>query len=289
MSQIFIHHLPLLSRVERLEIGERREVEDWGDNPGIDSSLWLELLRLFISVQSLSVSKKLVRPIVSALGQLIDGMAIEVLPALRSLSLEGLEPHGPVREAVKSFVAARQLSDRHIDIQGWNPPSTLHWTLIPYDSQRSKGKLKFDFAREVDEIIISESDQRSSRPLTIPEWNKSASEPGLTEMVIHCPQLPDWPVYIARQSGLRCVDVFEAIHDTYSLVLTTVERSIHQSRIRDIERQFPHSLESGATKPVRRRDLLEGETLFLGLDWRGADSRYPAGCWCLNTGPLLVE
>jgi len=165
------------------------------------------------------------------------------------------------------------------------PPTTLHWKLLSFDPRRSKGKLKFDFAREVDEIILVEA-QRGPRPLSVPERNKSAgAEPGLTEMVIYCNELPDWPVYIARQSGIRCVDVFEAIHDTYNVVLTNTERSIHMSRVRDIERRRPPTPE-GAKKGLRRRDLLDGKTQFLGLDWRGYDSRYPNGCWCLNVGTL---
>jgi hypothetical protein len=145
--------------------------------------------------------------------------------------------------------------------------------------------LKFDFAREVDEIILAEGGRRGSRPLTVLERDKAASEPGLTEMVIYCPELPDWPVYISRQSGIRCVDVFEAIRDTYNVVLTATERSVRQHRVRDIERRLPPSPELGAKKGVRRRDLLEGKTVFRGLDWRPSDSRHPNGCWCLKIGP----
>ncbi|KAH9002820.1 hypothetical protein EDB86DRAFT_2827184 [Lactarius hatsudake] len=162
-----------------------------------------------------------------------------------------------------------------------SPPATLHWKLLPFDAQRSKGKVKFDFAHEVDEILLAEGRQGSARPLSVQERNKSAAEPSLTEMVIHCAELPDWPVHVARQSGIRCVDVFEAIHDTYNVVLTTTERTIHQSRVRDIERRRPPTPEGAAAKKgVRRRDLLDGKTLFLGLDWRASDSRYPDGCWC---------
>jgi hypothetical protein len=162
------------------------------------------------------------------------------------------------------------------------PPATLHWKLLPFDAQRSKGKLRFDFAHEVDEIILAEARQ-GPRPLTVHERNKPAAEPGLTEMVIYCTELPGWPVYVARQSGIRCVDVFEAIRDTYNVVLTATERTIHQSRVRDIERRRPPSPE-GTKNCVRRGDLLEGKTLFLGLDWRTSDSQYPDGCWCLKVG-----
>jgi hypothetical protein len=159
------------------------------------------------------------------------------------------------------------------------PPVTLHWKLLPFDARRSRGKLEFDFAREVDEIVVAET-RGSSRPLTVLERNKPAANPVITEMDIFCPELPDWPVHVARQSGIRCVDVFEAIYDTYDVELTTTERTIHQSRIRNIERRRP----GGARKGVRRRDLLDGKTMFLGLDWRTSDSRYPDGCWCLKVG-----
>jgi hypothetical protein len=164
------------------------------------------------------------------------------------------------------------------------PPATLHWKLLPFDPHRSKGKLKFDFAREVDEIVLADA-RGGSRPLSVMERNKSAGEPGLTEMVIYCAEIPDWPVHIPRQSGIRCVDVFEAIHDTYNVVLTATERSIHQSRVRDFEKRRPPTPE-GAKKCVRRRDLLDGKTLFLGLDWKPSDSRFPNGCWCLKVGSL---
>ncbi|KAH9065207.1 hypothetical protein EDB87DRAFT_1574405 [Lactarius vividus] len=120
-----------------------------------------------------------------------------------------------------------------------SPPATLHWKLLPFDAQRSKGKVKFDFAHEVDEILLAEGRQGGARPLSVQERNKSAAEPSLTEMVIYCAELPDWPVHVARQSGIRCVDVFEAIHDTYNVVLTTTERSIHHSRVRDSRAPAP--------------------------------------------------
>jgi hypothetical protein len=135
--------------------------------------------------------------------------------------------------------------------------------------------------------MLVESASGGSRPLSVLERNKPASEPSLTEMVIHCNELPDWPVFIARTSGIRCVDVFEAIRDMYDVVLTTTERSIHQSRVRDIERRRPPTVTlEGAKKglSVRRRDLLDGKTLFLGLEWRTSDARYPSGCWCLRVG-----
>jgi len=122
LTQIFSQQLPLLSHVEQLKIWNPPwEIIGWKDDPDMDSSLWLELFQLFVAVQSLYVSEKLVLPVVAALQDLLTGgTAVEVLPALRNLSLEGLEPSGPVQEAIKSFVAARRLSDHPIAIQRWD-------------------------------------------------------------------------------------------------------------------------------------------------------------------------
>ena len=125
LTQIFSQRLPLLSHVEQLEIGEHPWESvgwKWKDDPDMDSSLWLELFQLFVAVQSLYVSKNLVLPVVAALQDLrvTGGTAVEVLPALLNLSLEGLEPSGPVQEAIKSFVAARRLSDHPVATQRWD-------------------------------------------------------------------------------------------------------------------------------------------------------------------------
>src|SRR6267142_2188657 len=121
MVQIFGQQLPLLSHVEQLEIFQPSYGHiQWIDNLDMDSSIWLELFHLFIAVQSLRVSEKLVPPIAAALQELTGERTMEVLPALHSLFLEGLKPSGPVPEGIQSFVAARQLSDHHIVIQSWN-------------------------------------------------------------------------------------------------------------------------------------------------------------------------
>ena len=114
MVQIFGQQLPLLSHVEHLHIYPEHRA--WMDNPDMDSSLWLELFRLFIAVQSLRVSGKLVPLVAAALQELSGEKAVEVLPALHSLSLEG---PGPVLvpKGIKTFVAARELSDHPVAVQ----------------------------------------------------------------------------------------------------------------------------------------------------------------------------
>jgi len=120
MTQIFSQQLPLLSRVEQLTISEPLwESFGWKEVPDMDSSQWLELFRLFVAAQSLHVSKGLVSPVAGALQDLTGKMATEVLPVLQTLSLEGLEPSGPIHEAMKSFATARQLSHQPVVIQRW--------------------------------------------------------------------------------------------------------------------------------------------------------------------------
>jgi len=305
LAQVCTSSFPqaLIQTVEQLYLREHGDSRSrWQDD--IEDNQWLELLRPFTAVKSLYLSKKFAPRIAPFLQDLVvRERVMEVLPSLQRLCMERLHPSGPVKEAIERFVAARLLSNHPIVISLWDksafyasqarepnanfllgssePPATLHWILLPFGARRSKGKLKFDFAYEVDEVVLAEAG--GSRPLSVLERNKSAAEPGLTEMVIHCAELPEWPVHVARQSGIRCVDVFEAIRDTYNVVLTTTERSIHQSRVRDIERRRPPPPE-GAKKGARRRDLLGGKTQFLGLDWSTSDVRYPNGCWRLNVG-----
>jgi hypothetical protein len=118
MVQVFGQQLPLLSHVEQLEIIQNRHANiEWIDNPDMDPSLWLELFHLFIAVQSLRISEKLVPPVAATLQEFTGERTMEVLPVLHSLFLEGLEPSGPVPEGIKSFVAGRQLSGHHVAVQ----------------------------------------------------------------------------------------------------------------------------------------------------------------------------
>jgi hypothetical protein len=130
MTQILSQQLPLLSHFERFEIREPRFLSDdvrirWEDDPDMDPSQWLELFRLLIGVQSLFVSERLVHRVAAALKELTGEMAMQVLPALHSLSLEGLQPSGPVQDAIKPFVTARQQTYHPVVIQPWDREENL--------------------------------------------------------------------------------------------------------------------------------------------------------------------
>jgi len=120
MTQIFDQQLALLHHVERLEICELPgRIPEWRDDPDMDPSQWLELFRLFVTAQGLHVSEGLVSPVARALQDLTGKMAAEVVPVLQTLFLEGLQPSGPVDEAMKSFATARKLSHQPVVIQRW--------------------------------------------------------------------------------------------------------------------------------------------------------------------------
>jgi len=83
----------------------------------MDSAQWLEIFHSFIAVQSLRVRKELVPLVAPALQDLTGDRVTEVLPVLRYLHLEELEPSGSLWEAIQPFIKARQLSDHPVDIE----------------------------------------------------------------------------------------------------------------------------------------------------------------------------
>ena len=122
ISQIFSEQLTFLSHVEQLELRESffPQLKKVKPDPDMDSSLWLELFRLFTALQSIYVCELLVPPVAAALQELSEGGTMELLPALQSLSLEGLQPDGPEQKAIQSFVDSRRPSDHPVVIQNWD-------------------------------------------------------------------------------------------------------------------------------------------------------------------------
>jgi hypothetical protein len=121
MVQICGQQMPLLSHIEELKIEGLPSKIEWIDDPHIYSSQWLELFHPFIALQRLYISDELVTFVTAALQELTERRTMEVLPAMQSLVLEGLEPSGPVPEGIESFVGARRLSGHHVAVQSWDP------------------------------------------------------------------------------------------------------------------------------------------------------------------------
>ena len=108
----------LIPGVEHLYILEDRFPRlRWQDD--IESTQWLELLRPFISVKCLYLSREFTPRIAPTLQELVRERVTEVLPALQTLFLEEPLPSGPVKEAFRQFVAARQLAGHLIAVSRW--------------------------------------------------------------------------------------------------------------------------------------------------------------------------
>jgi hypothetical protein len=133
MTQICNVHFPFLSQVDRLDISwaSGLELEQMYE---VDPSQWLELFRPFSGVRSLYVSETPGPLVAAALGELTGERTMEVLPALELLSLDELELSGSARDAMESFIAARQLSDRPVVVQRQEGQSRP-WSNTPHSSE----------------------------------------------------------------------------------------------------------------------------------------------------------
>ena len=76
----------------------------------------MEIFQSFAAVKNLYLSKEVARYIAPTLQDLVGERVTSVFPILECIFLEGLEPSGPVEEAIGKFVAARQLLGRPIAV-----------------------------------------------------------------------------------------------------------------------------------------------------------------------------
>ncbi|KAI0296046.1 hypothetical protein BC826DRAFT_1006964 [Russula brevipes] len=97
--------------LEQLEIREDSYSQPhWQED--VENIQWLELLHLFTTVKSLSLSKEFTPRVVPALQELPG----EVLPALQRIFLPESSLSGPVKEALAQILTARQLSGHPVAV-----------------------------------------------------------------------------------------------------------------------------------------------------------------------------
>jgi F-box-like len=116
LSQICSQLSFLFSNVEQLEINHMwTELSGWED--AMDHMQWIELFQPFIAVKNVHIDRGLEAYIVPALQELTGDRVMEVLPALRSLSLRlsGGEIL-LVQKALQPFVTARQLNNHPVTV-----------------------------------------------------------------------------------------------------------------------------------------------------------------------------
>jgi hypothetical protein len=109
----------LISAVEHLYIFKTYPYLCLQNDIRLDDSHWLDLFHPFTAVKSLYISEDFVPHLASALQEIAGERVTEVLPALKSLFLEGTLPPGPILKAIGQFVVARHLSGHPIAVFRW--------------------------------------------------------------------------------------------------------------------------------------------------------------------------
>ena len=108
-------------------LGHHSSRSDGGELPhwtrDLENFRWLECLHFFAGVENLYLSGGVALCIAPALRELAtgEGGAVSVLPALKSLFMENLEPSksGPLLESIKEFVVARESAGHPVVVHRW--------------------------------------------------------------------------------------------------------------------------------------------------------------------------
>lgn len=170
----------------------------------------------------------------------------------------------------------------------------LHWQLLPYDPQRCKKKLYFDVAMASD--LVRDHTRLPPVALHPADTDKWAATHGggLTQMIIKCQHLPHWDIVVQNDQGIKCRDIFEAIHRNLNLRLTEYEKSsyVEEPRRRKVQAAFekrcrdvPMLDHVARREGLLRVDLLEGKRIFMGLTRPQDGGEY----WWLNLGMPLSD
>jgi hypothetical protein len=120
LEQVCTSFLPPVSTLEDLHISGHWGV--WPPRPqdNVENTLWLDLIRSFVAVKNLYLSKELVPCIATALQELVGGRVTEILPTLENIFLQGFQPSGPLHEGIEKFLAARQLTSHRVAVSRWD-------------------------------------------------------------------------------------------------------------------------------------------------------------------------
>ncbi|KAH9936486.1 uncharacterized protein B0H18DRAFT_950751 [Fomitopsis serialis] len=172
-------------------------------------------------------------------------------------------------------------------------PVTLHWQLLPYEPGRSKKLIYFNVAYPPG--LVRDHTRMPPVSLHQSEMEKQAAEIPLGEMQIRCSQLPHWDVIVSPvgPGGVRCIDVYRAIYETFQKELSETERDhyIPHGRRQHCEaawrkrcKEAPGLPEVNLKKGMCRIDLLEGRTIFMGLRRPVPTDDKPDRVWVLELG-----
>ena len=119
LAQVCGSSFPLISALEVLKIREAKNLPSSHWNDDVENAQWVELLDPFTAVKNLYLTGQIARHVCGALQELPEEMTTEVLPALRNLFVDGPGSLENTREAIRPFVAARQVSGHPVAIEHW--------------------------------------------------------------------------------------------------------------------------------------------------------------------------
>jgi hypothetical protein len=120
LAQVCSSSFPIIFALEDLQIREYDLLSSshWKDD--MENAQWLELLDPFTALKNLYLTDGIAQRFCRALQKLSGEKAAEVLPALRNLFVRNFSSLEHVQEAMKPFVAARQLSGNPVVVDHWN-------------------------------------------------------------------------------------------------------------------------------------------------------------------------
>jgi hypothetical protein len=121
MEQICTRCPPLLSHIERLQLGGDDDVEYWYARPL--TAPWLEFLQPFTAVKTLHLSGSVLMSRLSrTLGELAEEKATKVLPVLHTLVLSwSREEVFEAARLVEPFIVARKYSEHPVAVKRTSP------------------------------------------------------------------------------------------------------------------------------------------------------------------------
>ena len=119
LAQIFTSFIPSIYMLEHLYIdGRRYPPSRWQYD--IENMQWLEILQPFSAVKNLYVYREFTQCIASALQEVVEESATDVLPTLGRLFLEQLRQSGDVQKIIGNFAAARRLLGHPVAVSLWD-------------------------------------------------------------------------------------------------------------------------------------------------------------------------
>ncbi|KAI0372322.1 hypothetical protein BV20DRAFT_940489 [Pilatotrama ljubarskyi] len=191
-------------------------------------------------------------------------------------------------------------------------PLALHWQLLPPNGpsldpsgRGPQKRLFFDVTKSTKSIVIrdySERPPKVSRYDAIQAYlEKEACNVHLRKMTIRYERIPGLEINVTGKGGnpIRCKDVFEAIYEYFDRVMTPEERSMYitLSNLKSCEAAFLRRCQTSERavplaeqrKGMRFVDLLEGNTLFLGLRRPPDDGGRLDKYWVIDFGPCSSQ